>query len=47
MVTELNLVQEKIPGWWYDTGATVHVCNDRSAFKTYEDETNGQEVQMG
>ena len=41
------MIQGKVPGWWYDTAATVHVSYDRSAFKTYEDVTDGQEVQMG
>ena len=22
-------------GWWLDTGATIHICKDRSLFKTY------------
>ena len=33
-------------GWWLDTGATVHVCNDKSQFKTYKECTDGREVQV-
>lgn len=47
MITEVNTIQGKVQGWWYDTAATVHVCYDRSTLKTYEELTDGQEVQMG
>ncbi|KAH6809528.1 hypothetical protein C2S51_027311 [Perilla frutescens var. frutescens] len=33
-------------GWWLDTGATVHICNDESKFKTYNAYTDGREVKM-
>ena len=46
-VSEILAVESKIPGWWYDTCATVHVSYDKSLFKTYNEVTNGQEVQMG
>ncbi|KAJ9535862.1 hypothetical protein OSB04_un000976 [Centaurea solstitialis] len=33
--------------WWYDSGATVHVCNNRSVFKDYVETVDGHEVLMG
>lgn len=45
MVTEINMA-DTTSGWWFDSGATVHVCKDRSLFKTYE-KLDGQDVQMG
>ncbi|KAG5527251.1 hypothetical protein RHGRI_028223 [Rhododendron griersonianum] len=45
MVTEINMADTS-SGWWFDSGATVHVCKDRSLFKTYE-KLDGQEAQMG
>lgn len=29
-VSEVMVVQGKVPGWWYDTCATVHVSYDKS-----------------
>lgn len=46
MVTEINMADTS-DGWWFDSGATVHVCKDKSLFKTYEVVNDGQEVQMG
>ena len=47
MITELNMAtQGRSLEWWLDSGATVHVCNDRDQFKTYE-EVNNREVLMG
>ncbi|KAK8264489.1 hypothetical protein V6Z12_D12G112000 [Gossypium hirsutum] len=37
MITELNLaMNDKSCNWWLDSEATVHVCNDRQQFKSYE-----------
>ena len=36
-VSEINDVQGKIQGWWYDTCATVHISYDRSLFKTFDE----------
>ncbi|GKA27964.1 glucose-6-phosphate isomerase 1, chloroplastic [Tanacetum coccineum] len=33
--------------WWYDSGATTHVCNNRDLFKTYKETKDGHEVMMG
>ena len=46
-VSEVMAVNGKVPGWWYDTCATVHVSYDKALFKTYLDVTDGQEIQMG
>lgn len=32
----------EVLGWWYNTCATIHICNDKSLFKTYYDLNNGQ-----
>ena len=46
MISEVNLTLTK-PGWWLDSGATVHVCKDRSLFKTFDASSFVNEVQMG
>nr|GEV01333.1 glucose-6-phosphate isomerase 1, chloroplastic [Tanacetum cinerariifolium] len=33
--------------WWYDSGATTHVCNNKDLFKTYKETEDGHEVMMG
>ena len=33
--------------WWYNSGATIHVCNKKNHFKDYEIAADGQEVLMG
>nr|GEX91995.1 retrovirus-related Pol polyprotein from transposon TNT 1-94 [Tanacetum cinerariifolium] len=40
-------VTTKINDWWYDSGATTHVCNIRDLFKTYKETKDGHEVMMG
>ena len=42
MITELNIATNvvKISDWWLDSGATVHVCNNKAWFKTYEELKN-------
>ena len=47
-ITELRMVAiTKSYDWWFDSGATIHVCNDKSQFNKYEDATDGREVLMG
>ncbi|XP_026428711.1 uncharacterized protein LOC113324627 [Papaver somniferum] len=36
VVQEANTVADHGSGWWYDTGATIHICKDRNLYKTYE-----------
>ncbi|GJY55669.1 zinc finger, CCHC-type containing protein, partial [Tanacetum coccineum] len=56
MVSEMNIgmIQElhmasvtTTDDWWYDSGATTHVCNNRDLFKTYKETADGHEVMMG
>ncbi|GLT33021.1 hypothetical protein SLA2020_076440 [Shorea laevis] len=48
MVTELNMANlTKSMDWWLDSGATVHVCNNKAQFKSYEDLKEPEEVLMG
>lgn len=34
-------------GWWIDTGATRHICKDKSLFTTYEKLDGGDKLYMG
>ena len=45
MISEIDMASEQ-SGWWLDCGATIHVCNNREMFKTFE-AADGEEVQMG
>ena len=36
VVTEANMVEDNPKEWWYDTGATTHICMDREMFSTYQ-----------
>lgn len=37
MITKCNMATiNKFVNWWYDSGATVHVYNDKNMFKSYE-----------
>ena len=36
VVTEAQMVEENPKTWWYDTGATTHICIDRVMFSTYQ-----------
>ena len=48
MITEVNMATgTKSTDWWYDSGATVHVCNNKSLFKEFENADEGQQVLMG
>ncbi|KAI9186802.1 hypothetical protein LWI28_021092 [Acer negundo] len=45
---ELNMAAAtKSFDWWLDSGATIHVCNDKSLFFAYEEENVGEVVLMG
>ncbi|KAL0307234.1 UNVERIFIED_CONTAM: hypothetical protein Sradi_6140700 [Sesamum radiatum] len=46
-VTELNMATTvQSNDWWYNSGATIHVCNDKNMFKNYEIAAEGQKVLM-
>ncbi|XP_077231988.1 uncharacterized protein LOC143865549 [Tasmannia lanceolata] len=43
---EVNMVFN-VSDWWVDTGATIHVCCDRSAFVTYHQVDESEMLFMG
>ena len=48
MITECNMATtDKTANWWYDSGATMHVCNDKNLFKNYKVASNDENVLMG
>ncbi|KAH9669996.1 hypothetical protein KPL70_022027 [Citrus sinensis] len=47
MITETNMAETKSYDWWLDSGATIHVCNDKKFFLSYKEEMEGQMVLMG
>ncbi|KAH9672197.1 hypothetical protein KPL70_017637 [Citrus sinensis] len=47
MITETNMAETKSYDWWLDSGATIHVCNDKKFFLSYKEETEGQMVLIG
>jgi hypothetical protein len=49
MITEVHLASaaENSSEWWFDSGATIHVCNNKTLFKEYVEAGNGLEVLMG
>uniref|UniRef100_A0A2N9GWL4 Uncharacterized protein n=1 Tax=Fagus sylvatica TaxID=28930 RepID=A0A2N9GWL4_FAGSY len=49
MITEVHMANaaENLSEWWYDSGATIHVCNNKMLFKEYVEAGNGLEVLMG
>ena len=42
IVNEINTIQGKVSGWWYDTCVTVHLCYEKSLFKTYREVNDGK-----
>ncbi|GJS95272.1 DNA polymerase zeta catalytic subunit-like protein [Tanacetum coccineum] len=46
MIFEINLIGGS-EGWWVDCGATIHVCYDRSMFKTYTAISEDKKVLLG
>ncbi|GJT04733.1 hypothetical protein Tco_0657944 [Tanacetum coccineum] len=47
MPKRVNLVGTNNSGWWIDTGATRHVCADKSMFHSFRAVDNGQKLYMG
>ena len=37
VVQEANSVSGNDKDWWFDTGATIHICKDRNLFKSYKE----------
>lgn len=46
VVSEFNLVQNSAQ-WWVDTGATRHVCSDKSMFSAYKKVDQEEKLYMG
>ena len=46
VVTECNLIQNSAQ-WWLDTGATRHICSDKSVFSTYTKLDQDEKLYMG
>ncbi|KAK0602226.1 hypothetical protein LWI29_031517 [Acer saccharum] len=46
MISEINALEDDT-AWWIDSGATRHVCMDRSLFTTYEKVDDGNILYMG
>ncbi|CAL1354776.1 unnamed protein product [Linum trigynum] len=48
MIQELHMAGVMTSAdWWYDSGATAHICNKRAMFKDYTESTEGHEVLLG
>nr|GEV32875.1 Pol polyprotein [Tanacetum cinerariifolium] len=47
MISEVNLVGSNNSGWWVGTGATRHVCADKSMFYSFRSVDNGEKLYMG
>ena len=47
MVTECNMVDDNQVKWYYDTGATTHICTDRTMFSTYVKNKSNEQLFMG
>ena len=46
MISEVNFI-ENSEGWWADSGASRHVCHDKSWFKSYSPVENDKKVLLG
>ena len=46
MVTEINILKG-LGGWWIDSGATRHVCYDKTWFKTYTILDEKKKIMLG
>ena len=48
MITEVYIaVVANLFDWWFDSGATVHVCNNKEQFRTYDESSIEQQVLKG
>jgi hypothetical protein len=48
IITKLNMTTNivKTSDWWLDSDATIHICNNKVWFKTYEESKKSEEVLM-
>lgn len=46
MIRELNVAAAKTNEWFLNSGATIHVYNDKAQFKTYYDLKEPEEILM-
>ncbi|KAI5353037.1 hypothetical protein L3X38_005929 [Prunus dulcis] len=46
VLSETNMVLDT-KDWWIDTGATKHICGDKSMFSTYQEISGGEQLYMG
>ena len=46
VVTEINIFKG-LEGWWIDSGATRHVCYDKTWFKTYTILDEKKKIMLG
>ena len=48
MITKVYMAVIANPfDWWFDSSATVHVCNNKEQYKTYDESSIEQQVRMG
>ena len=48
MITETHMaVIANLFDWWFNSGATMHVCNNKEQFKTYDESSIEQQVLTG
>ena len=47
VTSEVNMVGGNPKEWWYDTGATKHICSDKELFTTYTKSSKNEELFMG
>ncbi|KFK22689.1 hypothetical protein AALP_AAs69897U000100 [Arabis alpina] len=47
VVTEANVAESHPKTWWFDTGATRHICMDREMFSTYKKNKGNEKLCMG
>ena len=48
MITEVHIAMIANPfDWWFDSGAMVHVCNNKEQYKTYDESSIKQQELIG
>ncbi|KFK25531.1 hypothetical protein AALP_AA8G127200 [Arabis alpina] len=45
--TEANVAESHPKTWWFDTGATRHICMDKEMFSTYKKNKGNEKLSMG